>query len=107
MENKIVGAEIIKDFCDEYCDEYKYYADYSGRSMYGRCCVGIVCFNPLETLLSLCDYICSNLKSYNIELNDTEPITSVLGYPRTDNMGKDMILYFPKIKTESEENEDE
>lgn len=84
-----MGAEIIKDFCDEYCDEYKYYADYSGRSMYGRCCVGIVCCNPLETLLSLCDYICS------------------LGYPRADNMGKDMILYFPKIKTESEEKEDE
>lgn len=79
--------KLLIDFCNS--NELRYEEDYSGKSMFGRTCFGIVCDDPLNTLAQLCDY-----------LRDTDFITSAydaLGVSRIDSMGLSRILYFPNI----------
>ena len=49
----------IKTFIREFCEdqELDYREDYSGRGMFESRCVGIVCDNPLSTLLELFAFI--------------------------------------------------
>lgn len=82
-------ADIIKDFCEEY--DLGFYNDYSGRGMYGKLCVGIVCGDILGTLVKLCDYL-------NNFLEDGESLSDYIGTPKTDSLGLDCILYFPNIQ---------
>ena len=82
-------AEVIKNFCEDY--DYTFYSDYSGRCMYGRHCVGIVCDNTLGALLELADYIKDNYE-------DEYSYTELLGSPCMDSLGLSNILYFPKIE---------
>lgn len=86
-------AKIIEEFCEEY--GYSYRNDYSGRCMYGRCCVGIVCQDVLETLVQLCQYI--------VDTSDDVDLQEVLGSPRQDSMGLDSIIYFPAVSEKDEE----
>jgi len=84
--------ELIKEFCDN--QDLDYRDDYSGRGMYGRNCVAIVCNSPLATL--------SNLFAYIVDSKDDIEgceVEEVLGEPMQDNMGMSNILYFPHIKT--------
>lgn len=83
-------AIVIKEFCDEYEYDNIFQDNYSGRYMYGRQCVGIVCTNPLKTLVELCDYIKG--------IDDIESIKDFLGDVQYDNMGLKTILYFTGIK---------
>lgn len=79
--------EYIKLFCEE--QGYEFYPNYSGRGMFGKRCVGIVCGNVCRCMIELCAYL--QLKGVVIEVNN---FTSVC----YDNMGKDMIVYFPNIE---------
>lgn len=65
-------VEQIKSYAEE--NELSFREQYSGRSMYGKSCVGIVCDNP----------------------ND---VIAELGIPgaKTDDMGRSTIVYWPKI----------
>lgn len=80
---------MIEEFCENDGTEFR---DYSGRFMYGKRCTGIVCSNPLETLMSLMGY----LIDYCGEPYDE--MRYQLGDPQFDSMGLDFILYFPKVK---------
>ena len=82
---------LIRDFCDD--AGYDFYDDYSGRFMYGRKCPGIVCDNPLDAVLGLSDWIhdCAFATGRNPSAAD------LLGSPKWDNMGLDMIVYFPAL----------
>ena len=84
--------EMIADYCHN--ENYELYGDYSGRRMYGRTCPGIVCPDPIEALLGLVDYIVDK------GLDGQTSVTELIGIPRTDNMGTDMILYFPMLTTD-------
>ena len=91
MRDKL--AKLIEDFCDT--GDYEFRGDYSGRYMYGRSCVGIVCDNPITATVELFAYILNE-----DEDTDIDELASILGDARSDNMGLSMIVYFPQIKME-------
>ena len=62
------------------------YEDYSGRGMYGKSCMGITVDNLERSIFRIgresCDFdFCEQLENF-----------------RTDNLGRDYIIYFPKIQ---------
>lgn len=76
----------IHDFCNSLNLRV---TDYSGRCMFGEKCIGIICNNPLNTLLQLVTYIIDNYDYTG------EDIKENLGEPKWDDMGLEKILYFP------------
>lgn len=83
-------AKLAEDFCED--NELDFRKDYSGRNMFGSKCIGIVCEDPLETLLEFIVYIMENY----IEL-ESNYLLDVLGEPKYDNMAFEYILYFPNF----------
>jgi|SRR6478752_2189543 len=73
--------------------------DYSGRGMYGKRCLGVVCDNPMATLLSILDSFASGAN----ELSEVQELIQELGRPQTDSMGLSSILYFPDVKWQEPE----
>lgn len=65
------------------------YPEYSGRAMYGRTCVGFVVPNT-GMLLNLGLAIGTVLDEYEAQ--------AFMGGARTDNLGLDMIVYFPEVQ---------
>ncbi|MCI8363928.1 MAG: hypothetical protein HFG34_03115 [Eubacterium sp.] len=68
--------------------EYTLRADYSGRGMFGRECIGIVCQDALSMMVDLTEYISTF---------DVININQKLGRICSDSMGMDTIVYFPDI----------
>lgn len=87
----------IKTFIKEFCEDHEldYREDYSGRGMFESGCVGIVCVDPLSTLVELFTYIVDSDDSIS-----GGEVKDVLGEPEEDSMGTRSILYFPKLRTE-------
>ena len=76
----------IEEFCEEY--EYYFYSDYSGRGMLGKQCIGFVCSNMCQSVIELCGFLSkSGVEGFEKKLI---PVCY-------DNMGKDIIIYFPNI----------
>ena len=86
MNRKI--AEAIINFANE--NNLDCMKDYSGRGMYGKKCIGIIC-DYKDILKVLGDII--------VHLKDEELISSSedLGPIKVDNMGLQEILYFELI----------
>ena len=59
------------------------YEDYSGRGMYGQTCIGITCADPQGCI--------------------EEAAARGLRGSRTDNMGKEYIVYWPSVRRGKEE----
>lgn len=80
-------VDIIKE---EICDggDIRFYDGYSGRGMHGKRCIGVVCYNPLKTLVDICDAV--RTEGYED--------CSVLEDACMDSMGTDYIVYFPSIE---------
>jgi hypothetical protein len=76
-EDEQTDEEIIADVAEEVDGTVRY--DYSGRGMYGKSCVGIVCGNKTECIEAAAR---KGLKG-----------------ARTDAMGRHAIVYWPKIKS--------
>ncbi len=91
MTSKDYIIDAMKEFC--YDEGYEFLQDYSGRGMYGSCCVGVVCDNILETVCDLLAYVIDGDEDLSLGV-----ILSITGYPKSDNMGRNYILYFPKLK---------
>ena len=64
--------------------------DYSGRAMYGARCIGVVVDNPGKLML------------LGAELERMEESVEPFLRPRTDNMGYDMIVYWPNYDWDPE-----
>ena len=73
-ENRVLVG-IIENYCD--VNSLDFVPNYSGRGMFGRICVGIVCDNPNHVIAAL----------------------GIQG-AKTDNMGLQTIVYWPKIEKE-------
>jgi hypothetical protein len=83
-------AGLIESFCDDY--GYEYRDNYSGRGMFGKECAGIVTDeNVLQVVLALSDY----MHECGIDCVKDE-----LGRVCYDNMGLDVVIYFPSISSE-------
>lgn len=82
-------ASLIENFCDA-TDDCRFHADYSGRGMFGRECVGIdIDSLRLSVLIELTEFLISS---------GIENVSDILGKVCYDNMGKGYILYFPNIQ---------
>lgn len=84
-------VEAIRLFCDENDEKYSMYENYSGRFMFGRKCVGIVVrqgYSYMEMIIKLTMFLNDcGVESFENEIEDV----------RTDDLGLDTIVYFPKI----------
>lgn len=76
-------------------DEFELMTDYSGRAMYGDTCIGII--GAARDLILFVVRV-----STWFEEDDTELVEELADNVRSDNMGTDMIFYFPGIKLEDE-----
>lgn len=84
----INSCDLIEKFCNER-NGCSFRADYSGRFMYGRTCVGIVIDDRVyETIVALCDF----LHEYGVEC-----VSDTLGSISSDSMGLGQIIYFPDL----------
>ena len=68
------------------------YENYSGRGMFGKTCLGITVENLEKALFKLGRMATSE---------DLEFVTELENF-RTDNLGRDYIIYFPSIECEDE-----
>lgn len=91
------GKDYVLDMINEFADinDLSLRKGYSGRSMYGEQCIGIVCEEPLLTLIELLAYIVDN----DEEMMGKE-VVDILGKPEIDTMAFKYILYFPKLTME-------
>lgn len=85
--------ECIRKFCDENSEKYSIYEGYSGRGMYGRRCLGIVVshgYSYMDMLVKLTQYL---------DKNECEDEELELEGVSVDELGLDIIIYFPKIES--------
>lgn len=80
--------KLIKDFCNEY--DLGYRDDYSGRFMFGRICIGIVCDNSKSTYENLVQYLIDKTGERFIDIANALDV-------KYDDMGKGKIIYFPSL----------
>lgn len=86
---------------DEFTDEIEFIGNYSGRSMYGDTCIGIVGgHNALVKFIA-------RIATWNYDGEEDAPrgedICEELSYSVvTDALGEDMVFYFPGVKLGSE-----
>lgn len=73
---------------------------YSGRAMYGKCCLGIVSDNTPRSLMVL---IKNLMEDGQTSLVERLSHTTV----REDSMGKGTVVYFPSLEMDEDEDEDE
>lgn len=77
--------KVIEEFCAD--NDLELVKNYSGHSMYGKTCYGIIC-DSLRALVALSDYIRDN---------GFESAYDALGNVDVDNMGYQKIFYFKKV----------
>lgn len=82
-------ACLIQAFCDE-TDGYEFYNNYSGRFMFGKKCVGIVCDDTSTVMMDLSQYL------FEHGISD---VRSALGTICYDNLGLQYIVYFSNVET--------
>lgn len=83
----------IRSFCNENNEKYEVYEKYSGRFMFGKCCLGIVVkhgFSHMQMLIELTEYL-SDKELDGDMLEFSEGIS-------IDELGLDMIVYFPRLE---------
>lgn len=90
-------AELVREFCNASENRYRVYENYSGRNMFNRKTIGIIVppeCNFFEALAELNSFIEEKKfdESVLAELCDELEATSV------DELGLDMIIYFPMIR---------
>lgn len=81
-KSKIIFA--VMDFGSICADDFRF--QYSGRFMYGQTCLGLV--GNLNTLIEFIQWIVPEI---------SELAESDMSNVRSDNMGLDMIYYWPDI----------
>lgn len=73
---------------------------YSGRSMYGRKCLGV----ELDRGKEPCEAVLEAVAEYALNAEDAHDVRSFAGFlgsvVKTDSMGTGSIVYFPEIAWE-------
>lgn len=93
IETNTIGQTIV-DYADSM--GYPVRADYSGRGMHGEQCLGIVVQVPLAEMVAITAVVLENMQHEDDSI-DAWDIVDVLEDVRTDNMGRNTILYWPLI----------
>jgi hypothetical protein len=116
MKTKL--QEDLKDACDNTGGEVRFYNGYAGRGMYGRTCVGIsgpvtFCQQVLATVIKDLGWRVSSVvkesddnKSAEVMDQYESAIDTLVTFSQ-DNMGYDIIMYWPSLDPIVEEEESE
>lgn len=88
---RLLVIKYVEEFCKE--NGYRFRKAYSGRHMFGKNCIGIVCDDPTVIFAKLTAF-------FSVKNGGTinENVARILE-PRTDDMGTERILYFPNCKS--------
>lgn len=87
--------------------------DYSGRGMYGKECLGYVGEDPVAATLELARIMAyqedPDIDASEVTFDDVmvmlRDALMLLGEPRQDSMGLDVIHYWPKVRVVREDAE--
>ncbi len=82
------NVRILKEVAERFDTEFQ--SNYSGRGMYGKECVGVICSDPMSLCLVL------GREGFDVDLT-----------PRMDNMGRDMIVYFPDLQDDPDDTDED
>lgn len=83
-------VSLLKEFCEN-SDNCRFYENYSGRGMFGKKCIGIVCEgNGFKQIVKLCDFL------HESGVSSAE---ETLGKIQMDSLGLERIVYFPELTT--------
>lgn len=73
---------------------------YSGRGMYGKSCVGIVTDDLGEAVACVMDWAIEQVNDSSESPEHLDTLRQRLRSMSTDSMGRDMIVYFPRLSSE-------
>ena len=98
--------EMLKEAAESF-GEVSFYNTYSGRGMYGRQCVGITgsesdCLGVIAEVIS----DIHNCSVLNDDFEFDETVRTLLCNQSRDNMGYDVIVYWPTLDPIEEENQE-
>lgn len=96
-------CEILKNICDADPDSYSLYKDYSGRGMYGKKCVGVTCGSAMKLAAAVMEECAGLVGDEDFDMSE---IADDFRRASTDSMGRDMIVYFPGVEWEGEDEDD-
>ncbi len=86
-------ADLIREFCNAPDNNYEVYENYSGRMMFGKMTIGIIVkegHSYLEMMMELTRYL--EAKGFDDPLLELEGVA-------IDELGLDVIVYFPAIQS--------
>ena len=75
---------------------------YSGRGMYGKHCVAVTC-GSVNGLFADISYAMKQMGNLEQQLSNLE---NLLRTARTDNLGRDTVVYWPDMEWEGMEDEE-
>ena len=80
---------------------------YSGRGMFGKKCLGVVCNNPTNVVLELISFFAENVSGQSAKetCEDVVELCEMLRGSSQDSMGHDTIIYWPNIEWKDEWDE--
>ena len=90
--------ETITDAVDS--NTYGQVRSYSGRGMFGESCLGIVTSDTARCFMALAVTLVDNGEQEILALLTASP-------SREDSLGKDAIIYFPRLIVEDDESDEE
>ena len=109
----VISRDLIREALDEVPDIYQdadevIRADYSGRGMYGRECLGMVFDSDSHFFLFMVEFTRLYYTDWERkhDLHDWEP-RDIFDEVRTDNMGYSTIFYMPSVKVAPGEDDEE
>lgn len=98
MKLTATQLETITDAIES--DTYGQVRTYSGRGMYGESCLGIVTSDTARCFMALAVALVNNGEQEILALLTASP-------SREDSLGKDGIVYFPRLTVEDDESEED
>lgn len=90
-------AQLIQEIAENGDDDTRFRADYSGRGMYGRQCVGIVGDSTCLQQVIAQVIKDAHRQSDDLDLDFDDVVDALLDYSE-DSMGRDRIFYWPSIQ---------
>lgn len=75
---------------------------YSGRFMYGKKCPAVTCESIADILKEAVETILIDYDDETIDIDERDNLIDSLFNYSLDNMGRDMVIYWPKEKWEDE-----
>jgi len=94
MENKRI-FEILVQALSNFRQKPR---EYSGRGMFGAKCIGVECSNPAAMQCTIFQSCLKMIMRGELTLDDANDFVQALKDVSYDQLGREMILYWPSIE---------